>query len=89
MTYPEFEPGTFGLAVSIANHYTIQVHLKPKELVVKKREFLPNSLFLTTSFYALSVHPKLHKSFLKFKILDRFNHLLKILWIWTASAVGL
>jgi hypothetical protein len=25
MTYPEFEPGTFGLAVSIANHYTIKV----------------------------------------------------------------
>jgi hypothetical protein len=23
MTYPGFEPGTFGLAVSIANHYTI------------------------------------------------------------------
>jgi hypothetical protein len=22
MTYPGFEPGTFGLAVSIANHYT-------------------------------------------------------------------
>jgi hypothetical protein len=22
MTYPRFEPGTFGLAVSIANHYT-------------------------------------------------------------------
>jgi hypothetical protein len=25
MTYPGFEPGTFGLAVSIANHCTIQV----------------------------------------------------------------
>jgi hypothetical protein len=23
MTYPGFEPGTFGLAVSIANHYTV------------------------------------------------------------------
>jgi hypothetical protein len=27
MTYPGFEPGTFGLAVSIANHYTISVVL--------------------------------------------------------------
>jgi hypothetical protein len=25
MTYPGFEPGTFGLAVSIANHYTIVI----------------------------------------------------------------
>jgi hypothetical protein len=25
MTYPGFEPGTFGAAVSIPNHYTIQV----------------------------------------------------------------
>jgi hypothetical protein len=23
MTYPGFKPGTFGIAVSIANHYTI------------------------------------------------------------------
>jgi hypothetical protein len=25
MTYPRFEPGTFGVAVSIPNHYTIEV----------------------------------------------------------------
>jgi hypothetical protein len=29
MTYPGFEPGTFGLAVSIANHYTILVVSAP------------------------------------------------------------
>jgi hypothetical protein len=28
MTYPRFEPGTFGVAVSIPNHYTIKVEIE-------------------------------------------------------------
>jgi hypothetical protein len=28
MTYPGFEPGTLGVAVSIPNHYTIEVEIE-------------------------------------------------------------
>jgi hypothetical protein len=40
MTYPGFEPGTFGLAVSIAHHYTIWVDTLLK--IWKSQQILTN-----------------------------------------------
>jgi hypothetical protein len=43
MTYLGFEPGTFGVAVSIPNHYTIEVIIA-RELKVKKLIFFQKSI---------------------------------------------
>jgi hypothetical protein len=62
MTYPGFEPGTFGLAVTIPNHYTKR---KPFESFIKCSESSTQILSNKSSKAKTNRFGKLSKLFLK------------------------
>jgi hypothetical protein len=65
MTYPGFEPGTFGLVVSIANHYIIKVAFAKHASVKFYAIFGLRKLRISTNLNYMTNKLDLNKSFRK------------------------